>query len=594
MTISACLEALDRAIDAGRRLGVETAAAEAVRETGRQRLGFPSAAYVLALVGGTGVGKSSLLNALAGEEVSRAGVVRPTTGQPVAWIPAGTRHELGELLEWLGIVDVRERAPLEPAPERQPGAVRDGRPPRGLGETPVAILDLPDLDSVEPGHRARVDALLPRIDAVAWVADPEKYHDAVLHDGYLRTWAPRLGRQALVLNKVDRVPSGEAERIRQDLLATLASSNLEGIPVLATSALPDAASRGGVADPDAASRGGVADPDAAGRGDGAGVGALEGWIVAGADAKQIVLDRLAADAGTAVAALLEAGVGPTGRVGAPLAGGGRHDPEWALIPGERRPILVDQVTSAVLSVVDLTGLERQAVAATRQAARPKGGGIVGMVTSRVFRISGRTAATADPAGYLRRWRERGSLARAGEPVRALVGTTLARVPPAARPAIAALADPRRLQDQLTRDVDRTVGARPSAFEPPRSRLWPVIGVAQSVALAALVLGAVWLVAGWLGAVGDPPTTAVPVLGSVPQPVLLVVGALIAMAILGRLLLVHAGLLGRRWADQLRGQLSAEIRSALETGVFRSIDELEGARRALVEAATAARASCRTG
>jgi hypothetical protein len=54
----------------------------------------------------------------------------------------------------------------------------------------VAILDLPDMDSVVGSHRERVETLLPLVDAVAWVTDLEKYHDAILHDGFLRTWIP--------------------------------------------------------------------------------------------------------------------------------------------------------------------------------------------------------------------------------------------------------------------------------------------------------------------------------------------------------------------------------------------------------------------
>ena len=61
-----CLAALFRAIEAADVLGVPTDVARDVHADGMQRLGFPSDAYVLALVGGTGVGKSSLLNALAG------------------------------------------------------------------------------------------------------------------------------------------------------------------------------------------------------------------------------------------------------------------------------------------------------------------------------------------------------------------------------------------------------------------------------------------------------------------------------------------------------------------------------------------------
>jgi len=131
----------------------------------------------VALVGGTGVGKSSLLNALAGTEVSRASVRRPTTARPVGWVPQAAGDELGELLDWLGVApdDVHETSSAE------------------LGR--VAILDLPDLDSTSADHRERVEAILPRIDAVVWVTDPEKYADAVLHDDFLVRWLPRLARQ---------------------------------------------------------------------------------------------------------------------------------------------------------------------------------------------------------------------------------------------------------------------------------------------------------------------------------------------------------------------------------------------------------------
>jgi hypothetical protein len=160
-------------------------------------MGFPGDAYVLAFVGGTGVGKSSLLNALAGETVSPASVRRPTTSVPVAWVPAAERTALEPLLEWLGVDEVREHGATD------------------LG--PVAILDLPDMDSVASEHRARVEAILPRVDAVAWVTDPEKYHDAALHDDFLRAWVGRLARQVVIVNKADRLGPDDGRRIRRDL-----------------------------------------------------------------------------------------------------------------------------------------------------------------------------------------------------------------------------------------------------------------------------------------------------------------------------------------------------------------------------------------
>ena len=108
------------------------------------------------------------------------------------------------MLEWLGVEDVREHGAND------------------LGT--VAILDLPDMDSVASEHRARVEAILPRVDAVAWVTDPEKYHDAALHDDFLRAWLPRLARQVVIVNKADRLDAEDGRRIRSDLEADLAAA----------------------------------------------------------------------------------------------------------------------------------------------------------------------------------------------------------------------------------------------------------------------------------------------------------------------------------------------------------------------------------
>ncbi|MEA2644384.1 MAG: hypothetical protein QOG08_1410, partial [Chloroflexota bacterium] len=59
MSIDRCLANLDEAIEAASALGLDSRSAIAIRDTIRARLGFPSNAYVLALVGGTGVGKST-------------------------------------------------------------------------------------------------------------------------------------------------------------------------------------------------------------------------------------------------------------------------------------------------------------------------------------------------------------------------------------------------------------------------------------------------------------------------------------------------------------------------------------------------------
>ena len=164
-----------------------------------ERLGFPAETYVLALVGGTGVGKSSLLNALAGSSVSAASVRRPTTAHPLAWVPAAGRPDLAALLAWLGVPEDRCATT---------GARRSGTSRSSTCRTWTRS---------RRDHRERVEAILPTVDAVAWVTDPEKYHDAVLHDDFLADWLPRLDRQVVVLNKADRLSPDDAERVRRDL-----------------------------------------------------------------------------------------------------------------------------------------------------------------------------------------------------------------------------------------------------------------------------------------------------------------------------------------------------------------------------------------
>ena len=91
------LEALEQVAVAAERLGLdsrparETMAEARTRSASRGRRS--SAPWRRA-----GAGKSSLLNALAGREVSRPGPTRPVTDEPVAWVPADAAGELGPLL----------------------------------------------------------------------------------------------------------------------------------------------------------------------------------------------------------------------------------------------------------------------------------------------------------------------------------------------------------------------------------------------------------------------------------------------------------------------------------------------------------------
>ena len=516
---------LTRAITAARTLGLPTLEAEKVRAGSEARLGYPSDAYVLALIGGTGVGKSSLLNALAGEPVSAASARRPTTSDAVAWVPTDARVDVDELLKWLDVRDIHEH---------EDGGVRG-----------VAILDLPDIDSVDPKHRDKVEILLPKVDAVVWVTDPEKYHDAVLHDDFLRSWVPRLDRQAIVVNKADRLRNGGIDDVRRDLqhdvATTLAVAGRRPPPVIVTSALD-----------------GQAD-----------LKELRKWLGRQVEAKRVVRDRIVATVSESILRLADdAGIDPT-------------RPARPFLPPTAHRSATQAVTFAVLRQLGMDALERQAINATRARARARGTGPIGLLTSMIYRLSGRESTVADPNRYLARWREHGPLAPAVDAARrALVGP-IKGAPPAVRPVLAASVEPVGLERRLAVAVDRAVekGQQPV----PSSRVWPLVGFLQTVATTGLVLSLVWLVI-WL--IARPPVESVvlPVLGPLPMPYVAVVVSLVAGYLLARFLGWHARWVGRKWAAQLRSQVEEAVEREMTGRAFEQLDTLEEAREALWRAA----------
>ncbi|MGI9641964.1 MAG: GTPase family protein [Acidimicrobiia bacterium] len=161
----------------------------AVVERARARYGFVGEVLVVAVAGGTGSGKSSIVNALVGHEVVNTGVVRPTTQEACAVYPEGCASDLGPMLDALG--------------------VRDRIPTAALDD--VVLVDLPDFDSVEEAHRHVVDLVLPRVDAVVWVMDPEKYADPLVHDEFLTELVEHESQFVFVLNQLDRVEAAQAD-----------------------------------------------------------------------------------------------------------------------------------------------------------------------------------------------------------------------------------------------------------------------------------------------------------------------------------------------------------------------------------------------
>jgi energy-coupling factor transporter ATP-binding protein EcfA2 len=556
-----CLARLHAVIDAAGRLGLPVTEADAVRATATERLGFPSDAYVVALVGGTGVGKSSLLNALAGATISPATVRRPTTSRPIAWLPADHRPVFAPLLAWLDVEpeDVHVAAP---------------------GEVPLAILDLPDLDSTSTDHRQRVEAILPRVDAVIWVTDPEKYADAILHDDFLRTWLPRLGRQVIVLNKADRLSAADGVRVQRDLerdIRGLLRPGVDGgtVTVIRT-AVPPASAGLGHADrgPRNGERNGAGD-DAR---DDPGIAPLRRWLAAEGDAKSIVRARIRASIRDAARALgVAAGVADT-------------DASRPLLDPAARSAALEDTRAALIRVVDLGEARRQAVAATRAAARGRGAGPLGGLTSLVYRWSGRAARVADPGGFLARWRDRGSLRPAVEPIRAALAEPLRRAPPPIRARLATAFDAGAVEASLGRSVDRAIGTsdRPA----PRSLAWPVLGSLQTVVTLGLVATAAWVVL-WVLVRFPVDSIALPLVGRVPIPLVVLIALLAAGYLVARLLGAHAGWLGRRWADDLAAEIGANLARDVDAAAFGDLDAIDADRAALARAIAAVEGECQS-
>lgn len=530
MNLQGCLAHLDEALAAASTLGLDTSAAASVRETARTRLGFPSDAYVLALAGGTGVGKSTLLNAIAGQEVSAASPRRPTTAEPIAWVPADRRRELAPLLTWLGVTQVREHRA------------------ESLGE--LAVLDLPDFDSIAAGHRERVDALLPRVDAVAWVVDPEKYKDEIMHGGYLRTFAPRLRHQLVVLNRSDLLTAADATRVGDDMRAQLRREGLADIGIATTRARDGAA----------------------------GVAEFRHWLDSGVQAKRVIAARVAAEGHQAVRDLaVRAGVAD-GEV-TPL-----------IDPGRRERALAS-VARGVLALVDIPGLERQAVAATRLAARPRGAGPFGHLTSAIYRLTGRARASADPALYLRRWQLRGSLAPAVEPLRELVAATLPTVPANVRGALATLSTPAVFEQRLADTVDRSLADEAADFRVPTSWFWSLIGLLQYAVTGVLLFCALWFAALFVIDAAPVGSVDIPYLGALPTPVVLLAATLLVGFLLAQVLRMHAGWLGRRWARRIGERTTREVRARITDSLLLPIERFDTAREQLAKAARGAAEDC---
>ncbi|RYV52360.1 GTPase [Pengzhenrongella frigida] len=179
-----------------------------------------SAPAVVVLAGSTGAGKSTLMNSLLGAEVSEAGVLRPTTRQPVI----AHHPDDAELLEGHPVLEAVR-------------VIANERVPRG-----IALLDAPDLDSVLEENRTTAHRLLEAADLWLFVTTAARYGDALPW----QVLAGAMERGASVAMVLNRVPKESLSTVRGDLLTRLRDRGMQGVPLFV---VPDVGPHEGLLDP---------------------------------------------------------------------------------------------------------------------------------------------------------------------------------------------------------------------------------------------------------------------------------------------------------------------------------------------------------
>jgi hypothetical protein len=178
-------------------------------------------APLLTVVGGsTGAGKSTLVNSLVGRRVTEPGVLRPTTRSPV-------------LVHNPADADWFEKERILPGLARTKTATGDPDalqlvPDEGVPEG-LAVLDAPDIDSVERRNRALAAGLLAAADLWLFVTSAARYADQVPWD-FLRAAAERSTAVAIVL---DRTPPDAVQEVSTHLARMLVERGLGDSPLFA-------------------------------------------------------------------------------------------------------------------------------------------------------------------------------------------------------------------------------------------------------------------------------------------------------------------------------------------------------------------------
>ena len=508
------LQALAAALGvAEARLDPESVAlGRAVVERAGQRLRLGPELTVVALAGATGSGKSSLFNALAGVELSKVGVRRPTTGEAHACVWGA--EPPGALLDWLAV----------PYRFHQGSTVTAARDLDGL-----VLLDLPDHDSTEMSHRLEVDRLVELVDLMVWVLDPQKYADAAVHERYIRPLAGHQGVMLFVLNQVDRLDVRARRACLADLRRLLTEDGLAGAAVLATSTRT-----------------------------GEGIGELRDRLSEVVAERRAAAERMAADVDRAAERL--------------FASCDQRRKPGRVSRSEREALIGDLADAAgvdfVADAVRRSHLHRSKLATgwalTRWLRRLRPDPLARLHLSKPGAITGRTSLP--PPTPIQQARVARGLRRVAE---AAGGDLPDPWPRLVRGA--ATAEEAGMPDLLDRAVG---GAELEAGRRPR--WWAVAGSLQILLALTAAVGALWLLVlfglDWLR-LPDPPTLRV---RRIPLPTLLFLGGLLGGFLAGVLSYQFARIGAGRRQRTARRRLLGRIEELADERVLRPVEEEIGA------------------
>ena len=534
---------------------------------------------VIGFFGATGSGKSTLFNAIAGQNIALSAPTRPTTStvQAAIWEAEGSE----ELLDWLGI-DKRvypqtqalaaegeaiegngagggvaaPNAVTEPAPglfNRIRRAV-GGRGEMRTRTGGLILLDMPDFDSVTTTNRDLAARMMRYVDVLVWVVDPQKYADAVIHRDFMVPLAAS-GAQALcVLNQADKLAPAEVPAVLASLTRLLQAEGTEAHLLAA--------------------------PIAVSARTGEGVDALRDMLAQVAAAKSLSLQRTDAQL-HATASQLRTYAGGEGTV---LAGAYALDAEQKLVQACYTSSHTEQVLQA-------------ATASYRRAAGQRTGWILTRWMSRL---------KADPLRRLhlgqqdetkstsKAEKSAGMLGSDSENAPELVASSL---PPLSAAQKAGMANAvrqyskqmaNRIDEPWKRSMKEAALSReaelPELLERDMMRIdyglgrtrapWVVFNALQWIALLSALAGVAWLtlISGMAYLQIQLPPAPTPEGSPVPLPtLLLLLGVLlgIASAGVGRLLTAMGS---RYYARKLRGRLQTGVEKAVQSCVVAPVQQ----------------------